>query len=200
MSATRLQAQGSARAVEREGGGGPLHRIWLYPNEVTAEDATDALLRLIEQEDLNLCITNRIFPRRLTTQAGRVQPDRAALGARLSTPCGVSFRSRFERKRKNLISPACTIASSASSMDGARAHRSQPRGSVRPCVTRSWRGRHRPSQRPTRSRDSLHIGGPSAITLSRDAFAKRPISDRCGCSSMYHRFHAPNDCRVDEVT
>ena len=133
---------------------------------------------------------------------GLVQQDRAAAGARrLDRAVAAVLGSRPERGQEDHSSPACTTASPASS------RRARGRSITIPT---SSSARATPSSAPA--------GGSPAPSSSRSkAFPTR--SKTCSAtpelverhrngiyvtlrltSSMYHRFHAPHDCRVERVT
>src|SRR5271155_4020788 len=157
-------------------------------------------MRLIEQEDINFLLTNRI-PRRFATQFigwfSRIeQPlvrDLLIGGWRLFSDLDfpdakkTQFRSMhdcFTREMKDgarpvdarpdiLVSPCDAIVGACGEIAGTRLY--QAKGF------------------PYRLEDLLGDRGP--VEAHRNG---RYVTLRL-TSSMYHRFHAPHDCRVDEV-
>jgi phosphatidylserine decarboxylase len=159
------------------------------------------LLRLLQQEDLNFLLTNRI-PRRLAThfmawfsqiEQPLVRDVSIAVWrffsgldlseAKKSHFCSMHdcfIRELREGARpidgdpKILVSPCDAIVGASGSVAGARAYQIK--------------------------------GFPYALA---DLFCDRALADALAngryvtlrlTSSMYHRFHAPHDCRVDQVT
>ena len=160
------------------------------------------ILRIFEQEDINFLLTNRI-PRRLATQ----------------------FIGWFSRIEQPLIRD-CSIAAWRlfSDLDLSEAKKSEF-DSLHDCFIRElkdgarpidWSGRCAGQSRATRS------SAPAARSRIPSCIRPRDFPTRCddllcdpalvaahrnGCyvtlrlkSSMYHRFHAPHDGRIDRVT
>ena len=159
------------------------------------------ILRLLEQEDLNFLLTNRI-PRRLATQ----------------------FMGWFSQIEQPLVRDlSIALWRFFSDLDLSEAK--QPRfRSLHDCFIRELREGARPIDDDPKilvSPCDAIVGASGAIagtslyqikgfpyTLA-DLFCDRVLADahRDGryvtlrlTSSMYHRFHAPHDCRVDQVT
>jgi phosphatidylserine decarboxylase len=159
------------------------------------------VLRLLEQEDLNFLLTNRI-PRRLVTRfVGWFSQIQQPLVRDLSIGLWRFFSDLdlSEAKKAHFLSMHdCFIRELK---DGARPVDGDPKILVSPC-------------------DAI-VGASGTIAGTRlyqikgfpytlaDLFCDRALVDahRNGryvtlrlTSSMYHRFHAPHDCRVDQVT
>jgi phosphatidylserine decarboxylase len=158
------------------------------------------LLRLLEQEDINFLLTNRI-PRRLATQF-------------------MGWFSRIEQPLVRDISIA--VWRLFSDLDLREAKQTQFR-SMHDCFTRELKTGARPIDR---RRDILVspcdaiVGACGSIAGTElyqakgfpysldDLLGDRDLvaAHRNGCyatlrltSSMYHRFHAPHDCRIEQV-
>lgn len=175
---------------------------------MTVTDDSDArltakgqILRFFEQEDVNFLLTNRI-PRRLATQFigwfGRIERplirDLSIAAWRLFSELDISeakeaeFKSLhdcFIRELKDgarpidgavdlLVSPCDAIIGACGTVEGTRLY--QAKGF------------------PYTLEDLL--GDPEPIAAHRDG---RYVTLRLK-SSMYHRFHAPHDGRIDQVT
>ncbi len=159
------------------------------------------LLRVFEQEDVNFLLTNRI-PRQLVTQF-------------------VGWFSKIEQPLVRDLSIA--VWRLFSDLDLSEAKKTQFR-SMHDCFTRELKEGARPVERDPSvlvSPCDAIVGAGGAIAgtelfqvkgfpytlqdlLGEGASA---ITYRNGCyvtlrltSSMYHRFHAPHDCRVEQVT
>jgi len=159
------------------------------------------ILRLLEQEDLNFLLTNRI-PRRLATQfMGWFSRIEQPLVRDLSIALWRFFSDLdlIEAKQPRFRSlHDCFIRELR---EGARPIDDDPKILVSPCdaiVGASG----------TIAGTSLYQIKGFPYTLA-DLFCDRALADahRDGryvtlrlTSSMYHRFHAPHDCRVDQVT
>jgi len=159
------------------------------------------LLRLLEQEDLNFLLTNRI-PRRLATQfIGWFSEIEQPLVRDLSIALWRFFSDLdlSEAKKSHFRSlHDCFIRELK---DGARPIDSDPEILVSPC-------------------DAIvgacgSVVGTTAYQIKgfpyrlADLFGDRALADAFAdgryvtlrlTSSMYHRFHAPHDCRVEQVT
>jgi phosphatidylserine decarboxylase len=159
------------------------------------------MLRLLQQEDLNFLLTNRI-PRRLATQ----------------------FMGWFSQIEQPLVRDlSIAVWRFFSDLDLSDAKQRHFR-SVHDCFTRELKPGARPIDcDPTIlvSPCDAIVGASGAITGTTlyqikdcaytlgDLFGDRGLIDahRNGryvtlrlTSSMYHRFHAPHDCRIDQVT
>ena len=164
-------------------------------------DLRSALARVALQEDVNFLVTNRI-PRRLATQfmgwfGKRTNPvvrDLSLLVWRLFADVNLdeaakqkfaSLHDCFIRELKPgarpidpdpdvLVSPCDAIVGQCGAIEGTRVY--QAKGF------------------PYTLHDLLD--DPELISLYRDgSYVTLRLS-----SSMYHRFHAPHDCRVEQVT
>jgi phosphatidylserine decarboxylase len=159
------------------------------------------MLRLLEQEDLNFLLTNRI-PRRLFTR----------------------FMGWFSRIEQPLVRDlSIAVWRFFSDLDLSDAKRQHFR-SMHDCFTRELKAGARPIDRDRKilvSPCDAIVGASGAIDDTRlyqikgcgytlaDLFGDNALIDahRNGryvtlrlTSSMYHRFHAPHDCRIDQVT
>jgi phosphatidylserine decarboxylase len=157
--------------------------------------------RLLEQEDLNFLLTNRI-PRRLFTR----------------------FMGWFSRIEQPLVRDlSIAVWRFFSDLDLSDAKRQHFR-SMHDCFTRELKAGARPIDRDRKilvSPCDAIVGASGAIDDTRlyqikgcgytlaDLFGDNVLIDahRNGrfvtlrlTSSMYHRFHAPHDCRIDQVT
>ncbi|MGA7488385.1 MAG: archaetidylserine decarboxylase [Xanthobacteraceae bacterium] len=158
------------------------------------------ILKMLQQEDLNFLLTNRI-PRRLATRFmgwfGRIERPavrdlsigiwRFFSGLDLSEAKEARFRSLHECFVREL-------------KDGARPVDGDPAVLVSPCDgivgasgTIAGTALFQIKGFPYRLEDLL--GDPDLVNAHRDG---RYVTLRL-TSSMYHRFHAPHDCRVEEV-
>jgi phosphatidylserine decarboxylase len=158
------------------------------------------LLRLLEQEDINFLLTNRI-PRRLATQ----------------------FMGWFSRIEQPLVRDvSIAVWRLFSDLDLREAKQTQFR-SMHDCFTRELKTGARPIDR----RPDILVSPCDAIVGAcgsiagtelyqakgfpyslEDLLGERGLvaAHRNGCyatlrltSSMYHRFHAPHDCRIEQV-
>ena len=158
---------------------------------------------ILQQEDLNFLLTNRI-PRRLLTRfmgwfSQIEQPlvrdavDRGSGGcspistsARRRRPSSRSMHDCFIRELKDGARPV--DADPGDPGQPVRRHRRRLRArSTAPSCSRS-------RAFPTRCRTCWR--DPELVERHRDG---RYVTLRL-TSSMYHRFHAPHDCRVEHVT
>ena len=159
------------------------------------------MLRVFEQEDVNFLLTNRI-PRRLLTQ----------------------FMGWFSRIEQPLVRDlSIGLWRFFSDLDLAEAKKAQFR-SMHECFTRELKD----GARPVDADPSILVSPCDAIVGAggviagtelfqvkgfpyslRDLLGRSSLADdhMNGCyvtlrlmSSMYHRFHAPHDCRVEQVT
>jgi phosphatidylserine decarboxylase len=158
------------------------------------------LLRLLEQEDINFLLTNRI-PRRLATQ----------------------FMGWFSRIEQPLVRDvSIAVWRLFSDLDLQEAKQTQFR-SVHDCFTRELKT----GARPIDGRPDILVSPCDAIVGACGSIAGTELyqakgfpyslddllgdrdlvaAHRNGCyatlrltSSMYHRFHAPHDCRIEQV-
>jgi phosphatidylserine decarboxylase len=158
------------------------------------------LLRLLEQEDINFLLTNRI-PRRLATQ----------------------FMGWFSRIEQPLVRDvSIAVWRLFSDLDLREAKQTQFR-SMHDCFTRELKTGARPIDR----RPDILVSPCDAIVGACGSIAGTELyqakgfpyslddllgdrglvaAHRNGCyatlrltSSMYHRFHAPHDCRIEQV-
>ncbi len=158
--------------------------------------------RLFEQENVNFLLTNRI-PRRLLTQfMGWFSKIEQPLVRDLSIGLWRFFSGLdLSEAKKAAAFAACTIASSASSRMGRARSTADPKSwSVR-VTPLSARAARSPAPISFRSRDSptrwrICSHQRNLVDAHRDG---RYVTLRL-TSSMYHRFHAPHDCHVDQVT
>ena len=159
------------------------------------------ILRLLEQEDLNFLLTNRI-PRRLATQ----------------------FMGWFSRIQQPLVRDlSIALWRFFSDLDLSEAKQPHFR-SMHDCFIRQLKEGARPIDDDPKilvSPCDAIVGASGTIAGTRlyqikgfpytlaDLFCDPALTDahRNGryvtlrlTSSMYHRFHAPHDCRVDQVT
>ena len=158
------------------------------------------LLRVFAQEDINFLVTNRI-PRRLATQF-------------------IGWFSRIEQPLIRELSIA--VWRLFSDLDLAEAKKTRFR-SMHDCFTRELKD----GARPIDARSDILVSPCDAIVGACGAIAGTDVyqakgfpyslqelvcdrdlaaTHRDGCyatlrlkSSMYHRFHAPHDCRIGEV-
>jgi phosphatidylserine decarboxylase len=159
------------------------------------------VLRLLEQEDLNFLLTNRI-PRRLVTRfVGWFSQIQQPLVRDLSFGLWRFFSDLGLSEAKKAHFRSLHDCFIRELKDGARPVDGDPKILVSPC-------------------DAI-VGASGTIAGTRlyqikgfpytlaDLFCDRALADahRNGryvtlrlTSSMYHRFHAPHDCRVDQVT
>jgi len=159
------------------------------------------ILRLLAQEDLNFLLTNRI-PRRLATQF-------------------IGWFSQIEQPLVRELSIG--LWRFFADLDLSEAKKSRFR-SMHDCFTRELKEGARPIDHDPKilvSPCDAIVGACGTIAGTRlyqikgftytlaDLFCDRALADahRDGryvtlrlTSSMYHRFHAPHDCRVDQVT
>ncbi|MGA9321258.1 MAG: archaetidylserine decarboxylase [Xanthobacteraceae bacterium] len=158
------------------------------------------LLRLLEQEDINFLLTNRI-PRRLATQ----------------------FMGWFSRIEQPLVRDvSIAVWRLFSDLDLQEAKQTQFR-SMHDCFTRELKT----GARPIDGRPDILVSPCDAIVGACGSIAGTELyqakgfpyslddllgdrdlvaAHRNGCyatlrltSSMYHRFHAPHDCRIEQV-
>ena len=127
--------RGRAQSVECQCGASPFHRIAVYEQGVYGPMTVEPqILRVLEQEDINFLLTNRI-PRRLATQfIGWFSRIEQPLVRDLSIAVWRFFSDLdLQRGARSRSSAACTIASSAELKDGARPIDPDPNILVSPC-------------------------------------------------------------------
>ena len=156
---------------------------------------------MFEQEDLNFLLTNRIPRRLLTRFIGWFSKIEQPLVRDLSIGLWRLFSDLDLSEAKKRSSAACTTASSASSRTAPGRSIPIPPILVSPCdaivgacgaIAGTELSRSRDF--PTRCEDLL--GDPALVELYRNgSYVTLRLT-----SSMYHRFHAPHDCRVEQVT
>jgi phosphatidylserine decarboxylase len=160
-----------------------------------------ALLRILQQEDINFLVTNRIPRQLLTRFMGWFSKIEQPLVCRLSIAAWRMFADlRLEEAKKARFSSLhdCFIRELK---PGARPVDPDPAVLTSPCdAIVGACGRLDGVQVlqakgfPYRLHDLL--GDPELVAAYRDGtYATLRIT-----SSMYHRFHAPHDCRVKRVT
>jgi phosphatidylserine decarboxylase len=163
--------------------------------------ARAALARILAQEDLNFLLTNRIPRQALTRFMGWFSRIEQPLVRALSLALWRSFADlRLEEARHTRFRSLhdCFIRELK---DGARPVDPDPAVLASPCdaiVGASGRVRDgQLFQAKGYPYTMLDLVGDAALAARyRDAtYATLRIT-----SSMYHRFHAPHDCRVEEVT
>ena len=158
---------------------------------------------LTQQEDLNFLLTNRIPRAALTRFMGWFSKiENPLVRDRLDRLLAAVFRSRSVARPRRPSSRACTIA--------LRANCARACGRPIP-IPRSWPAR-RDAIIGAHRRDRGYRTVPDqgrALFAARPARRSRAWSSahRNGrfitlrlTSSMYHRFHAPYDCRIEQVT
>jgi len=159
------------------------------------------LLRLLEQEDLNFLLTNRI-PRRLATQfMGWFSQIEQPLVRGVSIGLWHFFSDLDLSDSKKFHFRSVHDCFIRELKEGARPIDSNPEILVSPC-------------------DAIvgacgTVAGTTAYQIKgfpytlADLFCDHALADALAngryvtlrlTSSMYHRFHAPHDCRVDQVT
>jgi len=159
------------------------------------------ILRIFDQEDINFLLTNRI-PRRLATQfigwfSQIEQPlirDLSIATWRLFSDLDLSEAKKTEFKSLH----DCFIRElkdGARPVDGAADILVSPCDAiVGACGTIEGTELYQAKGFPYTLQDLLC--DPAAVEAHRDG---RYVTLRLK-SSMYHRFHAPHDCRIDQVT
>lgn len=159
------------------------------------------ILRVFEQEDLNFLLTNRI-PRRLVTEfMGWFSQIEQPLVRDLSIALWRFFSDLDLREAKKTQFRSVHDCFIRELKDGARPIDPDPSLLVSPCDAIVGAGG------AIAGTDLFQIKGfPYAL---QDLLGDLPLAGALmnGCyvtlrltSSMYHRFHAPHDCRVEQVT
>jgi len=159
------------------------------------------ILRVFEQEDINFLLTNRI-PRRLVTQLmGWFSQIEQPLVRDVSIGLWRFFSDLDLREAKKTQFRSLHDCFVRELKEGARPIDSDPTILVSPCDAIVG------ACGSVVGTDLYQVKG-FPYTL-QDLLGDRDLVDahRDGCyatlrltSSMYHRFHAPHDCRVDQVT
>ncbi len=160
------------------------------------------LLRMLQQEDLNFLLTNRI-PRRLLTrfmgwfsQIEQPLVRDASIGIwRCFSDLDLSEAKKTQFKSMH----DCFIRELK---DGARPVDPDPTILTSPCDAIVGASRPHRRHRPVPDQGlALHArGSAAAIRALVDAHRDGRYVTLRLTSSMYHRFHAPHDCRVEQVT
>ena len=160
-----------------------------------------AVLRILQQEDINFLVTNRIPRQLLTRSMGWFSKIEQPLVSRLSIAIWRTFADlRLDEARKTHFS-SLHDCFTRELKPGARSVDPDPAILASPCdaiVGACGRldGVHLLQAKgfPYTLQDLL--GDPQLVAAYRNAtYATLRIT-----SSMYHRFHAPHDCRVQRVT
>jgi len=160
-----------------------------------------AVLRILQQEDINFLVTNRIPRQLLTRLMGWFSKIEQPLVCRLSIAVWRMFADlRLDEARKTHFS-SLHDCFTRELKPGARSIDPDPAILASPCdaiVGACGRldGVHLLQAKgfPYTLQDLL--GDPQLVAAYRNAtYATLRIT-----SSMYHRFHAPHDCRVQRVT
>jgi phosphatidylserine decarboxylase len=159
------------------------------------------LLRIFEQEDLNFLLTNRI-PRRLATRfMGWFSQIEQPLIRDLSIGVWRFFSDLDLREAKKKEFRSLHDCFVRELKDGARPLDMDPAVLVSPCDgivgacgAIAGTDLYQVKGFPYTLGDLL--GDPALVAAHRDG---RYVTLRLK-SSMYHRFHAPHDCRVEQVT
>ncbi len=158
------------------------------------------LMRLIEQEDINFLLTNRI-PRRFATQfIGWFSRIEQPLVRDLSIGVWRLFSDLDLREAKKTQFRSMHDCFTRELKDGARPIDARPDILVSPCDaivgacgeiagTRLYQAKGFPY-----TLEDL-LGDRGLVEAHRNG---RYVTLRL-TSSMYHRFHAPHDCRIEEV-
>jgi phosphatidylserine decarboxylase len=159
------------------------------------------LLRLIEQEDINFLLTNRI-PRRLASKfMGWFSRIEQPLVRDLSIALWRFFSDLDLSEAKKPHFRSLHDCFTRELKEGARSIDARPEILVSPCdaiVGASGAIADGSLYQVKGSRYTIQdlFGNQRSDGLYRDG---RYVTLRL-TSSMYHRFHAPHDCRVDQVT
>jgi phosphatidylserine decarboxylase len=159
------------------------------------------LLKILEQEDLNFLLTNRI-PRRLATRfMGWFSRVEQPLVRDLSIGLWRFFSDLDLREAKKTEFRSMHDCFVRELKDGARPLDMDPAilvspcdGIVGACGAIAGTDLYQVKGFPYTLQDLL--GDPALVNAHRDG---RYVTLRLK-SSMYHRFHAPHDCRVEQVT
>jgi len=160
-----------------------------------------AIARVCQQEDLNFLLTNRI-PRRLLTQfMGWFSQLKNPLVRELSIGAWALFSELDLKEAKTIKFRSMHECFTRELKDGARPIDPDPAVLVSPCdaivgASGEVDGTELMQVKgfPYTLQDLL--GDPQLVNTYRDG---RYVTLRL-TSSMYHRFHAPHDCRVEQVT
>ena len=199
----RRRRGGGAEPVECQRCAAPFHRIKAYPSEFTVSmTVRSQLLRVFEQEDVNFLLTNRI-PRRLLTQfMGWFSKIEQPAGARpVDRAMALFLRPGSERgqeaelpKHARLLHPRAQ-GRCASHRRSAR-HPGQPLRCDRRRMRRNLRHKPLSDQGISHTRWTTCSAIPRwSMRTATGVYVTLRLT-----SGMYHRFHAPHDCRVERVT
>lgn len=159
------------------------------------------ILDLIEQEDLNFLLTNRI-PRRLLTQfMGWFSQIEQPLVRDISIGLWRFFSNLDLRDARNTQFRSMHDCFTRQLKDGARPVDRSAEILVSPCdaivgATGTIAGTDLYQVKGFPYSLEELLCDPNLVEVHRDG---RYVTLRL-TSSMYHRFHAPHDCRVDQVT
>ena len=156
---------------------------------------------LTQQENLNFLLTNRIPRAALTRFMGWFSKIENPLSGTCRSRAGGCSPISTSARRARPASRACTIASSANCAPGLRPVDPDPAVVVSPCdAIIGAHGRIADTElfqikgAPYSLKDLL--GDPALVEQHRNG---RFITLRL-MSSMYHRFHAPHDSKIEQVT
>ena len=158
------------------------------------------ILRIFDQEDINFLLTNRI-PRRLATQfIGWFSQIEQPLVRDVSIALWRLFSDLDLSEAKKTAFRSLHDCFIRELKDGARPIDRDRRNPGQPVRRDCRRLRRDRRHRPLSSQGlSLHAARPAVRSGARRAHRNgRYVTLRLK-SSMYHRFHAPYDCRIDQV-
>ncbi len=159
------------------------------------------LLRILQQEDLNFLLTNRI-PRRLATQfIGWFSQIEQPLVRDLSIGLWRFFSDLDLSEAKRTEFKSMHDCFVRELKDGARPIDMDPKVLVSPCdaivgAAGAIAGTQLFQIKGLSYTLEELLADPALVNAHRDG---RYVTLRL-TSSMYHRFHAPHDCRVEQVT
>ena len=212
LGVRQLQPPAQRHQRGRERRARPFHRApvssWPTPSNRGVPGGVDSamtvrseLLRVLQQEDINFLLTNRI-PRRLVTQfIGWFSRIEQPLVRDLSIGMWRLFSDLDLREAKKASFRSLHDCFIRELKDGARPidrRAGRPGEPVRRDRRRLRRDRRHPAlSRPRDFRTRSANSCPSATSWKRYRNG-RYVTLRL-TSSMYHRFHAPHDCRVERV-
>ena len=162
---------------------------------------TDRLRRLLANEDLNFLLTNRLPRTTLTRLMGWFSRIRSPLLARVSIAIWRLFTDLDLSDARQQRFESLHACFTRELVAGARPIDPDPQALVSPCDgivgacgpvegTTLWQAKGLPYAMqdlfgPTQDTTAFHDGLYITIRLT---------------SSMYHRFHAPQDCRIEHLT
>src|SRR5271168_2786318 len=151
------------------------------------------LLRLFAQEDVNFLLTNRIPRRHLTQFVGWFSRIEQPLIRDLSIGVWRQFSGLDLREAKKTQFRSMHDCFTRELKDGARPIDARPDILVSPCGEIAGTELYQAKGFPYTLEDLL--GDRGLVEAHRNG---RYVTLRL-TSSMYHRFHAPHDCRIEEV-